>query len=313
MRPARTALAAAVIAILSDLTPVLAASPAILVPPADTRAPTRPNSLRITAVGSYSVSLSWHASSDNSGSLSYVVQASNGYTMTVPQTSTAATFAVNLFPHNTYSFSVYAVDAAGNRSANSNSPRATLLADTSVPGTPTVTVTDVGPHHASFTWAATDDDPYLSYFLYINGSQVGFSTTARSGTIYLPGADTTYTVTVKARDHGINFSAMSVPVTFRTDPIDPNDTEPPTTPAALDVFHYPGDRELVLSWPQSTDNVDAQQAIRYEIYINGVLAENVVGTGSTISYGEFGSNQITLIAIDSAGNESGPVAATTDI
>ncbi len=313
MRSPRTALAPAVTAFLFALTPVLAAAQANALPAADTRAPTRPNNLRITAVGSYSVSLSWNASSDNSGSLSYVIQASSGYSMTVPQTSTSATCVGGLWPFNQYSFNVHAVDAAGNRSQNSNTVRASMPADTSVPSTPTVTVTDVGPHHATFSWSATDDDPYLSYFLYIDGTQVGHSTIATSGTFYLSQANTSYTFSVKARDHGINFSAMSVPLTFTTDPVDLTDTEPPTTPAAFDVFHYEFDRELNLFWTQSTDNVDAQQAIRYEIYINGALAEIVIGTGFTISYGEFGHNVITLVAIDSAGNESGTVTVTTDI
>jgi hypothetical protein len=313
MHPVPSARASASTALRSVLALVLAASPAMALPP-DTKAPTRPNSLRITAVGSYSVSLSWRESSDDSGAFSYVIEASSGYTMTVPQSSTTATFVSGgLFPRNSYSVFVYAVDAAGNRSPNSNTVRATLTADTTVPSTPTVTVTDIGPHHGSLSWSSTDDCPFLSYFVYINGIQVGHSSTATSGTFYLPQASTSYSITVKARDLGINFSPTSAPVIVTTDPIDTSDVEPPTTPAGLDGWHYPGDRELFLTWGQATDNVDAQQAIRYEIYINGVLAENVIGTGSTTSYGEFGFNVISLIAIDSSGNESDAVTITTDI
>lgn len=313
MRSARTAIVTAVAALLFVLTPHSAAAPASAIAGPDGKAPTRPHSLRITAVGSYSVSLSWSASSDNSGSLSYVIQASNGYTMTVPQTSTSATFAGALFPYNTYSLFVYAVDAAGNRSSNSNTVRATLPADTTIPGTPTVTVTDIGPHHVSVSWSAADNDPYLAYFVSIDGRQIGHSTTATSGTFYVPEASTAYTVTVRARDHGINFSATSAPVTFVTDPIDTSDIQPPTTPASFVVYSSGGDLEIFLYWTQSTDNVDAQQAIRYEIYINGELAEIVIGTGSTTSYGEFGSNDISIVAIDSAGNVSEPALFAVDI
>ena len=311
MRPARTALSATINAFLFVLTPVFAASTAIALP-ADTKAPTRPNPLRITATGSYSVSLSWNASFDNSGSLSYVIQASNGYTMTVPQSSTTATFIGALWPYNEYSFTVRAVDAAGNSSANSNTVRATMQPDTSIPSTPTVTVTDIGPHHAAFTWSASDNDPYLSYFVYVNGVQVGHSTTATSGTFWFAQANTSYTVTVKARDHGINFSAVSAPLVFTTDPIDTSDVEPPTTPAAFDAYEN-GDLELFLTWSQSTDNVDHRVAIRYEITVNGTLAENVVGVGGTSTYGEFGHNVITITAFDSAGNASGSVTITVDI
>ena len=311
MRSPRSALVATVSALLFVLAPASAAATAL--PRPDTRPPTRPNALHVTAVGSYSVSLSWNAASDNSGSFAYVIQSSSGYTMTVPQSSTTATFVGGLFPFNQYSFFVYAIDGAGNRSSNSNTVRATPPADTTVPGLPTVTLTDVGAHHASFSWSSTDNDPYLSYFVYLDGVQIGFSSTATANTFYLPQSSTSYTLTVRARDHGINFSPTSVPLTFTTEPVDTSDVEPPTAPTGFDVFHYPFDRELSLSWGQSSDNVDPRQAIRYEIYVNGELAENVIGTGATITYGEFGSNTVSIVAIDSAGNESDPVTVTVDI
>ena len=85
-----------------------------------------------------------------------------------------------------------------------------------------------------------------------------------------------------------------------------------TLPQELEKFG--SDLEIVTS--EEIRNqlfVDAQQAIRYEIYINGTLAESVIGVGGTTSYGEFGFNVITIIAIDSAGNESDPVTITTEI
>ena len=307
----RKALAATTAALLLPMTPLLTASPVITLP--DTTPPSAPKALKITSVASYTVSLSWKASTDNSGSFSYVIQASNGYTMTVPQSSTSATFVGALWPFNEYSFFVYAVDAAGNRSSKSNTVRtAPLPLDTSVPSVPSVTVTDVGAHHATFTWLSTDNDPYISYFVYINGVQVGHSTTATGGTFYLPQVNTSYTVAVKARDHGMNFSATSAPVTFSTEPIDTTDTQPPTTPAAFDLWQN-GDLELFFSWTQSTDNVDPPQAIRYEIYINGELAEIAIGTGAISGYGELGFNLISIISIDSAGNESAPATISTTI
>jgi chitodextrinase len=309
----RSALAATATALLFALTPVLVASPVIPLLPADTTPPTAPKALKVNSIASYTVSLSWNASTDNSGSLSYVIQASNGYTMTVPQSSTSATFVGALYPKSKYSFFVYAVDAAGNRSANSNTVKpAALPADTTVPSVPSVTVTGTGAHHATFAWLSIDNDPYLSYFLYVNGVQVGHSTTATGGTFYLPHVNTAYTVSVKARDHGPNFSALSVPVTFSTKPIDTSDTQPPTAPTAFDLWQN-GDLELFFSWTQSTDNVDPPQAIRYEIYINGELAEIAIGTGAISGYGEPGFNVISIIAIDSAGNESAPVTITTYI
>ena len=63
-------------------------------------------------------------------------------------------------------------------------------------------------------------------------------------------------------------------------------------------------------WNQSTDDLDPQSIIRYDIYVNGVLEAITVGSGRSHLYVVKGSNTITLIAIDTAGNESA-VATTT--
>ena len=48
----------------------------------DRTKPTRPGTLRVTATTSTSVSLAWGASTDNSGSVSYIVRESAGQTRT---------------------------------------------------------------------------------------------------------------------------------------------------------------------------------------------------------------------------------------
>src|SRR4030095_12403396 len=81
----------------------------------DRKAPTTPTNLTITGTTAYSVSLSWGASTDNSGSLTYrVVNVSHGGSATVPGNQTTYTYALNLLPQQTYSLNVYAVDAANN-------------------------------------------------------------------------------------------------------------------------------------------------------------------------------------------------------
>src|SRR5262245_53693792 len=81
----------------------------------DVKSPTTPTNLRVTGKGAYSVSLAWNPSTDNSGVFSYRVVHSWGYTATVPQTQTSFTWTGHVEPRQTYSFYVYAVDAAGNR------------------------------------------------------------------------------------------------------------------------------------------------------------------------------------------------------
>lgn len=68
-----------------------------------------------------------------------------------------------------------------------------------------------------------------------------------------------------------------------------------------------------MSWTESTDNVDPQDAIRYEVYVNGQLADVGFGTGSSISYGVSGTNVIEVFAIDAAGNRSAPATIVTEI
>src|SRR6185503_5600865 len=85
----------------------------------DRQAPTKPTNLRSTGNTSWSVSLAWNPSTDNSGIASYRVRDNWGREITVPGTQTNVTWKYPAHPplHNgaTYSFSVYAVDAANNK------------------------------------------------------------------------------------------------------------------------------------------------------------------------------------------------------
>jgi hypothetical protein len=100
-----------------------------------------------------------------------------------------------------------------------------------------------------------------------------------------------------------------------TAPTNPDDTTPPTTPANLTnagmTFQ---DGETWLFWEQSTDDLDPQEVIRYDIYLNGVLDHSVVGHDMTILYGTVGVlNTFQVIAVDTAGNQSPPATFTIDI
>jgi hypothetical protein len=69
---------------------------------------------------------------------------------------------------------------------------------------------------------------------------------------------------------------------------------------------------MSLSWTQSVDDFDAQSVIRYDVYVNGVLEDILIGRSflQTV-YGVFGTNTVTVIAIDTAGNQS--TAATITV
>ncbi|GAA5051685.1 chitinase [Thermocatellispora tengchongensis] len=85
----------------------------------DTSAPTVPGNLRSTAATSSSVSLAWNASTDNVGVTGYEVY--RGGTLVTTTGGTATTYTdTGLAASTTYTYTVRARDAAGNRSAASN-------------------------------------------------------------------------------------------------------------------------------------------------------------------------------------------------
>jgi chitodextrinase len=294
---------------------LLAAVPAIAAQ-RDRTPPTRPTNLHVTGQTAYSTALAWNPSSDNSGVFSYRVVISYGETRTVSQSQTSINWFV-LVPTSTYSFYVYAIDGAGNRSQRSNTVTVTQPPDITPPTPPVLSLVDVNPTEASLEWtASTDDGPYLMYQVYVNGSPNVDTGTSRTAVVHNLTPQTTYDITVKARDfygNPVNVSAPSNSVIVTTTAINPNDTEPPSPPANL----YPQDigdcAEIWVSWTQSFDNQTPQAGIRYEVYVNGSLEDFIVGDDQSIVYGQGGENSVTVIASDSAGNESPPVSANVTL
>src|SRR5688572_1426785 len=132
---------------------------------ADRKPPTASRNLRVTGSAHYSVSLAWDASTDNSGFLTYWIQSSNGYRMSVPMSRTSATFTDGINAGVTYSFQMWAVDGSGNKSQLSNKVTVSLPQDTNPPSVPELTVTDVGPSHVSLSWSSTDEGSLIYYWV----------------------------------------------------------------------------------------------------------------------------------------------------
>jgi hypothetical protein len=188
--------------------------------------------------------------------------------------------------------------------------------DRTPPSAPVLSVTDVGSTHVSLDWTdSIDDQPFIWYRVYLNGNPFVWAGSGGADTfITITGLTpaTPYTFTVLARDNGINWSPPSNAVTVTTQPVNSADTTPPTVPGNLSGFDQ-GCGEARLTWTQSTDNLDSQTVIRYEIFVNGVFRpeSTVHGHGRTIGYADVeGSNTFEVFAIDSAGNRSAPAAIT---
>jgi len=280
-------------------------------------APANALNLRSTGNTSWSVSLAWDAAT---GAASYRVRDNWAREVTVPGTQTSVTWRYPhppLNPGATYTFSVYAVDAGGNKLASSNNVTVSLPLDKQAPTVPTFSVTSVGTRHITLNWSSTDDSPWISYIVTKDGVKVHtgwISATSRTFTLLQPG--TTYTFTAQARDYfenvdGGNTSAVSPPFSYSTKVDDGSDKTAPTQPSSVQAFGY-GDLEMQVWWTASTDDVTPQHVIVYEIYVNGVHENTAIGKNMTPSaYGVPGDNEVTVVAIDEAGNRS--IAGRTTI
>jgi chitinase len=279
--------------------------------------PTAPANLIVTATTEHSVSLAWTASTDNSGRFSYIICCAET-TVTVPQTVTDHTLE-GLKSGKTYTFRVYAKDAAGNISKPSNAVTVTLPGELAAPTKPVVAVVDVGPTHASLTWSSTDDGSIIWYTIYIDGQPVStLNSTAGTFTcaaVLVPTGcvpldqQRTYTFTVRARDVDGNLSPVSDPLFVTTDPADPNDRTPPTPP--MNVTAEADGAHLIVRWEPSIDDFAPQVFIRYDVYVNGELRAVVVGTTVAQVESDYGvTNNIAVVAVDTADNESVPGTVT---
>jgi hypothetical protein len=147
---ARRAVCAAA-ALVAMLVTAPAAAPGI------TRGPLAgPTNLRVAATTPHSVTLAWNAAS-NSGSFTYVIEASFGYRVGVPQTQTSYTWTRDMSPGRTYSFVMWAGDAK-RESAKSNTVTVTLPVDTTPPPAPVVSVTSTTSSTVALSWPAVADD-----------------------------------------------------------------------------------------------------------------------------------------------------------
>lgn len=295
-------------AILAILLLVSITSPALA--GQDKKPPTKPSNLRVTSTSTYSISLAWNPSNDNSGTFSYRVWVSYGATYTVPQNQT--TFTLFVAPSSTYSFYVYAVDGSGNTSPKSNTVSATTPPDVTPPTAPVVSLVAVNPTEVALSWtASTDDGPYLFYQVFVNGAANVDAGTNRTAVVSGLSSETTYNITVKARDfYGPNVSEPSNTLAVTTSAVSAQDTEAPTAPGDLVVYDF-GSGEVQLFWTQSFDNQTAQAGIVYEVYVDGVLTDTVLGDDQRIVYGTGNAeNTFTLIAVDGQGNRSAPVSVT---
>jgi len=276
---------------------------------------TAPRNLRVAGVTDWTVALMWDAPKGKAPS-SYVVQCSNGRTMTVAGSQTAATFSSGFDYNRTYSFRVYAVSSGGAWSNASNTVTATLLKDTTPAARPVVSSSGSGPTHVDLAWTYGDSDPSPRFDIYVNGQLWYGQVAGTTKRIVFLSPATAYTFRVRARDSAGNWSELSEPLAVTTPAADPNDHEPPTMPPGLSGGVIDGATEAMVSFGNSKDNVTSPEHIGYHVYVNGQF------DGSTIDpyphrfsmYLTLGIvNTIEVFAVDEAGNRSAAATMTIDL
>jgi Fibronectin type III domain len=262
----------------------------------------------------YSVTLAWTPSTDNSGRFSYVICCANTSSMTAPQNVSTFVYTAGLEANRSFTLRMHAVDAAGNYSKPSNSVTFTLPRDNVAPTKPLVSVTDVGATHVSLLWSSVEDGPNVWYSVRMNGIPVLNQSRNTSTTFTLLSPETSYSFTVQARDFGGNSSPLSDPATATTGSPNPDDVTPPSTPQNLREQNW-GDCEVELDWDESTDDFDPQWLIEYEVYVNDVYDHSTSQRHTrTIVYGtQNGANTFAVIAVDTAGNKSDAAVVTANL
>jgi chitodextrinase len=192
--------------------PASATTPA----PPDTEPPATPTGLTADAVSSSEIDLTWTASTDNIGVTGYKVFRDGTQISMATATSYQDT---GLAPATTYTYTVVAVDAAGNTSPHSAPAAATTPAppDTTAPSTPSgLTALAISSSRIDLSWtASTDDVGVTGYRVYRGGTEIAtVSATAYQDMTVQP--STTYSYTVAARDAAGNQSPASDPASATT-------------------------------------------------------------------------------------------------
>ena len=211
----------------------------------DTQAPSVPTGLAASNLTTTGVTLTWTASTDNVGVTGYRVFRGT----TQIGTPTATTFAVTGLTASTpYSFTVRAVDAAGNVSNASSalSVTTTAVADTQAPTAPSnLQSSNLTATGVTLTWtASTDNVGVTGYRVFRGTTQIGTPTATTFAVTGLT-ASTPYSFTVRAVDAAGNVSAASSPLSVTTSAATPAPTISAFTATPSGIF--PG-QSVTLSW-----------------------------------------------------------------
>lgn len=266
-------------------------------PPEDDKVPPSvPQAVAATAVTDASVEVTWEESEDDHAVLGYEVVREG----TSPFTTNEARFREsNLGGGTSYCYRVIAMDAAGNRSAQSEPACATTqdILPPTVPGRVVATVQP--PNTVILQWPeSVDDSGRLSYQVFDNGALLA----ATDGTSWThAGAEPdVHRYTVRAVDGAGNRSVAAEPTRVAL-----GDLEPPSPPADLELTPV-SPTQIALQWTASSDNT---AVVQYEVVSRDkVVARSGTTGATTFPLTEWEEHCFAVRAVDAAGNRSEPSA-----
>ncbi|WP_418277413.1 glycoside hydrolase family 6 protein [Isoptericola jiangsuensis] len=183
-------------------------------------------------------------------------------------------------------------------------------ADTTAPTAPgAVTAGTATSSSVALTWgASTDAVGVTGYTVLVDGEPAGTSATT-SYTVTGLSPETSYEVTVTARDRAGNVSAASAATTITTlAGGSGEDTEAPSVPAGLAAGTVT-DSSVALSWNASSDDTGVAG---YRVLRDGEVVAEVAGTSATDTGLDADTEySYSVVAFDAAGNASAASAAVS--
>lgn len=176
---------------------------------ADTIAPTAPGKPTSSTQTMTSISLAWTAATDNIAVTGYRVYRNS----TLVASPTALTYTdTGLSINTTYSYTIAAVDAAGNLAPQSAATSVKTLADTSAPTVPGTLGATVTNQSVALAWtASTDNVGVVGYTIYQDTVQLATGVTTTTYTVSNVAAGA-HTYAVLAYDAAGNTSAQTAGV-----------------------------------------------------------------------------------------------------
>ena len=177
--------------------------------------------------------------------------------------------------------------------------------DNEAPTVPTsVVLSNATTSSINVSWtAATDNEAVTKYEIYANGTLNG-ETASTNYTATGFNSNTSYAITVLAKDLAGNASAQSSPANGTTTA----DTTAPSVPSNVNITFITG-TSFQVNWTASTDNTAVTS---YDVYIDGALNGAATGTNYTVSGLTISTDySVRVLAKDSENNQSAQSTAVT--